>query len=139
MAYSQILPNLYLGNQYATSVIEPVDAVLSIGCNHKNRNSGLQTLKVSIPDSSESDITPFLNEATQFIHEILSHSNKVILVHCKGGINRSPAFVVAYLAKYCEFSLEEAVIHVKSKRKGARFQPHYVHQISSWLSDNDVL
>ena len=132
MSYSHILPNLYLGNQYASSVLHPIDAILSIGCNHKSLQSELNTFKVSIVDSYDSDITSNLGEATQFIHSMLVE-DKIILVHCKGGINRSPAFIVAYLVKYGGFTLVDAIAFVKSKRKGARFQAHYIAQIESWL------
>lgn len=132
MSYSQILPTLYIGNQYSSSVLQPLGAVVSIGCNNKSTLPGLQTLKISISDSSESDITPFLDEVTEFINSLVS-DDIVVLVHCKGGINRSPAVIVAYLVRFCGFSMEEALMHVKNKRKGARFQPHYLEQIEAWL------
>ena len=39
-----------------------------------------------------------------------------VLVHCKGGINRSPCLLVAYLMKYEDLSLGEALSLVAAAR-----------------------
>ena len=38
MSYSKIIDNLYLGNQYSTSIIKNIDTIVSIGCNSKAIN-----------------------------------------------------------------------------------------------------
>ena len=135
MSISTILPNLYLGNQYCTSIAE-VDVIISIGCNPKVNSSGesndIIKYKFSIQDSSESDMIPVYEETTALISQHLSNSQSV-LVHCKGGINRSPMVVMAYLCKYCDFSIEYASLFFKSKRKSVRFQAHYLEQLQLWL------
>jgi hypothetical protein len=94
MALTQILPSLYIGNQFSTTVTE-VDVIISIGCNSKCRRN-VATHKLSIRDSQDSDITEILTTAASLIDDYLSEG-KSVLVHCKGGINRSPMVVVAYL------------------------------------------
>jgi len=42
---------------------------------------------------------------------------KKILVHCELGSSRSVAVVLAYMVKYCDFTLREAYYFVKEKRK----------------------
>src|SRR5690348_2757224 len=115
--YSEITSNLLLGNQYATSSVW-ADAILSIGCNHKSQNKSAISLKISIKDSADSDLTPYLDEATSFIRTHIL-ADATVLVHCKGGINRSPAFVIAYLSLY-EMSLEDAITLVTTKRSSVR-------------------
>lgn len=134
---SQVLPFLYLGDQYATTVLpvaRQIDSVVSVGCNPNRRTtSHCITYKVSVKDSVTTDLTPFLNDATAFIHDQIRRK-KIVLVHCKGGINRSPAIVLAYLCKYQNFSLDDAMLHIKTTRHSVRFQDHYVAQITHWLA-----
>lgn len=132
---TQLSDNLYLGNQYSTSVIAEVDVIVSIGCNSKSKSPNVTNYKVSVRDNADSDLTPLLSDVTAFIHQHIS-TNKKVLVHCKGGINRSPIFVVAYLARYV-MTLEEAVHHVTTMRTAARIQPHYLLQVNAWLREND--
>ncbi len=129
---SKINENLFLGNQFSTTVITDINVIVSIGCKSKCTLEGINNFKVSIKDCVDSDLTPYLSEVTEFIHEQLS-ANKRVLVHCQGGVNRSPAFVIAYLARY-NMSLEDAIVLVRSARSGARIQEHYMQQISTWLS-----
>ena len=125
MSHKEIIENLFLANQYSTSIFDG-EYVLSIGCNSLKYFE--HNLKLSLKDNEESDITIILDEAINFINEAIN-KNKKILVHCKGGINRSPAIVVAYLVKYKLYSLLDAVDLVKNKKKSARFQPHYLNKI----------
>ena len=131
MSYSKIIDNLYLGNQYSTSVIKNVNTIISIGCNSKAIN--VNNLKISIRDKKSSDLTPFLEEVTEYIENELKQNHKV-LVHCKGGINRSTAFIVCYLCKYKEMSIDEAQEHISKIRACAKFQEHYMLQIDKWLN-----
>ncbi len=54
--------------------------------------------------------------------------------YCQGGVNRSPIFAIAYLARYI-MTLEEAVLHVSTLRSAVRIQTHYLHQLEEWLND----
>ena len=131
MACSEILHNLYLGNQHSTSTARDIDVIISIGCNHKSRLN-VASYKFSVRDSQESDLTPLFDEVTSIIQHHINLGERV-LVHCQGGINRSPAFVLAYLCRYSSMNIENAMQHIKVHRKSARFQPHYVAQVQQWL------
>jgi protein-tyrosine phosphatase len=131
--FSKITENIYLGNRYSTSVITGIDVIVSIGCKSKCTTEGVSNFKVSVPDSSESDMTPFLSEVTEFIHVQICEKNANILVHCQGGINRSPIVVVAYLARY-HMSVDEAVNVVRCIRSAVRIQKHYLRQVNEWLA-----
>jgi len=136
MAVSQVLTNLYLGNQYSTTITD-VDTIISIGCNSKNKTREgipINHYKFSIKDSDESVLTEIYEESSKIIHQELQNHNKV-LVHCKGGINRSPMIIIAYLCRYSHYSIQDAINHVKSVRKGARIQPHYLEQLEHWIEN----
>ncbi len=98
-------------------MIAEVDVIVSIGCNSKSNLPNVINYKVSVRDNVDSDLTPLFNDVTAFVHQQIS-INKKVLVHCKGGINRSPIFVVAYLARYV-MPLEEAILHVTTMRTAA--------------------
>jgi hypothetical protein len=131
---SRILPLLYLGDQQATKTLRDIDVIISIGCNHKSSLRNLEIYKFSITDSSTSDLRATWDQSCGLIQDKIQN-NQRILVHCKGGINRSPMVVVAYLCKYCHYSINEAVAEVTTKRKSARIQPHYLNQLIEWLGD----
>jgi protein-tyrosine phosphatase len=130
---SQILPQLYLGDQQATKTIQDVNVIISIGCKHKSLLRTIEIYKFSIADSSTSDLTEIFDQCCPLMHEKIERNLRV-LVHCKGGINRSPMVVMAYLCKYCNYSVEEAVIHVTTNRKSTRVQSHYLNQLIHWLA-----
>ena len=134
MSYSNIIDNLYLGNQYSTTIIKNIDTIVSIGCNSKANN--INNYKISIRDKNTSDLTPFLDEVTEYINEELNKKHEV-LVHCKGGINRSTAFILAYLCKYEEMTIEEGREWISQRRQCSRFQEHYINQIEKWLIDTN--
>ena len=78
-------------------------------------------------------ISHILPNAIAFIHKELTNNHK-ILVHCKGGINRSPIVVITYLVLYGSFTLKDAIIFVKEKKPSIRIQTHYIEQVESFLS-----
>lgn len=128
---SRILDNLYLGNQADTRKFCG-DLIISIGCNSKQPTGTIQNKKFSIKDSPSSDITPLLDPVCEMIHENLSKGDSV-LIHCKAGINRSPAFVMAYLVKYHDMTLEEAQQHVSVVRK-VNYKANFMKQIEAWCT-----
>ena len=130
MSHSKILEYLYLGNQYSTEIIKNIDVIVSIGCNSKNKDNK-PNLKISVRDKITTDITPFLDQVTEYI-DVEINKNKKVLVHCKAGINRSPAFVLAYLCRYNNMSIEEAQKYILQRRK-VQLKDHYISQIEKWL------
>ena len=131
--YTQLTDGLFLGNQFSTSIITDIGVIISIGCKSKSTIPSIVNYKVSVRDSVDSVLTLLFGDVTAFIHSNLLN-NKKVLVHCQGGVNRSPIFAIAYLARYL-MTLEEAVLHVTTLRSSVRIQPHYLHQLKEWLND----
>lgn len=52
-----------------------------------------------------------------------------VLVHCKMGVSRSAATVLAYAMKQYECSLEQALRHVQELRPIARPNPGFLRQL----------
>ena len=123
--YTKISDGLYLGNQFSTSIITDIDVIISIGCKSKLFIPSVVNYKVSVQDSVDSDLTPLFGDVTEFIHIHLSN-NKKVLVHCQGGVNISPIFAIAYLARYI-MTLDEAALHVSTLRSAVRLNINLHH------------
>eukprot|EP00438_Fugacium_kawagutii_P028413 Skav216770 [mRNA] locus=scaffold3378:31329:36554:- [translate_table: standard] len=65
------------------------------------------TSPANLQDDGVSSMLPFLDSACAFVHE--QHQQGAVLVHCKGGISRSPCLVVAYVMKFEQLTLHEAL------------------------------
>ncbi len=135
MSYSRIVDNFYLGNQDATQTIRRIDLIVSIGCSSKHASDRVENMKIAIRDKDTSDITPFLDPVCDTINAYLSR-NKRVLIHCKAGMNRSPAFVIAYLVKYNGMSLDQAKSHIQKIRR-IRCKPNFMKQITEHFSLED--
>ena len=133
MSYSKILDNFYLGNRYSSGIIKTLDLIISVGCNTKNKT--VENIKISLRDNITSNITPHIDYICDTINTYLSN-NKKILIHCKAGINRSTAFVVAYLIKYNNMNLEEAKSHILDVRK-VKFKKNFIEQIIKHFNSED--
>lgn len=55
-----------------------------------------------------------------------------MLVHCKMGVSRSAATVVAYAMKQYGWSLEQALRHVQELRPIARPNPGFLRQLQTY-------
>jgi len=78
-------------------------------------NALVKVKHIPMEDISDVEISKYFQEAHDFIEEARANDCK-ILVHCEGGISRSPTIVIAYLMKYHKMTLKEAMEHVSEKR-----------------------
>ena len=62
------------------------------------------------------DIFDFLHEGADKLHEWIGTKNQRALVHCALGVSRSCSVLLAYLVKYEDMSLLEALVLVKHRR-----------------------
>ncbi len=62
-----------------------------------------------------------LRIGTTLIHEAVENGN-IIYVHCRNGHGRSPTLVAAYLIRYKEMSVAEAMSLVMEKRPETHFE-----------------
>eukprot|EP01124_Arcella_intermedia_P026407 TRINITY_DN4958_c0_g2_i1.p1 TRINITY_DN4958_c0_g2~~TRINITY_DN4958_c0_g2_i1.p1 ORF type:complete len:168 (-),score=10.08 TRINITY_DN4958_c0_g2_i1:121-624(-) len=132
----KILPNLYLGNIHTAKSLPLLDsvgikAILNIGAGVCQFPGRFAYWKVQMQDSDEECIEEHLEAAVGFLAGEIGKGP--VLVHCQGGISRSPAFLVAYLAKCCGMTVLEAMAHVEKCRKGVRFRAKFIEGITRWL------
>eukprot|EP00913_Durusdinium_trenchii_P002068 g1911.t1 len=87
---------------------------------------------VPVQDNGSDSMLPFLDEACDFIHQHRKMGS--VLVHCKGGINRSPCLLVAYLMKYEDLSLGEALSLVAAARPAAHCPSNFRKDLQSFAA-----
>ena len=131
----EIIKNLYLGNSQTPKKLEllkkyNIIAIINISAGKILYPSEIEYLKINMTDSSESNISPHLDLVVEFIHKYISKG--CVLVHCQGGISRSPAFIVAYLTKYHEMTVDTAVKYMKSKKKSITPKENFIDAIRIW-------
>ena len=126
---NEILPRLYLGDQYCTyarmlPLLEELGITGIVSCvtdkeipvHGISGRSGIAIARIAIGDNESSKLLPYFDGAADFIKEHHDNGNAV-LVHCMQGVSRSAAVMIACLMKTCSMSRDDAYTHVKSRRK----------------------
>jgi serine/threonine/tyrosine-interacting protein len=122
----EIIQNLYIGPYFHSKNPDILTSkgITTIVCvrDRLERNiikscypSYLNCIEIDIKDDSTDMVIPQFFYCNQIIEECLRLSGG-ILVTCSGGINRSPAFIVAYLMAHKKFTFNTAYSLVQSKR-----------------------
>ena len=124
MSVCQILPNIWLGDiriiknkvffdEHNISVVINCTKDIPFYSNYT------KNIRISVNDSLEDkDINllfDYIPKAVECIHDNVLKSNN-ILIHCYAGKQRSASIVVAYLMKYGNMNLKDAILSVCSKR-----------------------
>lgn len=97
----------------------------------KNENK----LHIKIHDIGVVDLLGKFEKTTDFIRSALEeNSTNVVLVHCLGGISRSPAVICAYLIATKGMNVGEAIRHVQRKRVVACPNPGFILQLEMYAA-----
>lgn len=136
-SFNEIIPGLYIGNAItAKFALNEYDLIINCTKNIPESLPLTQEMKgprkldklgkvirIPIDDLPEdSDILlSYLPNITKEIHQILINKGKV-LVHCSMGVSRSCTVIAAYLIRYYDFTYDNVITFIKSKRKEAFFQ-----------------
>ncbi|XP_063584435.1 protein phosphatase Slingshot homolog 3 isoform X4 [Pongo abelii] len=83
---------------------------------------------VRLWDEESAQLLPHWKETHRFIEAARAQGTHV-LVHCKMGVSRSAATVLAYAMKQYECTLEQALRHVQELRPIARPNPGFLRQL----------
>ncbi|UJR38368.1 hypothetical protein I4U23_031038 [Adineta vaga] len=120
---SEILPGLFLGssrdaedltNLQNNHIHTIINISTSIPCYFEN-DKLFDYYRLPCHDSSNQNILQYFESTFDYIQEKLS-TKKNILVHCQGGVSRSPSFIMGYLMKYHSKTFEQAHQFVKDRR-----------------------
>ncbi len=131
----KIINNLYLGNASTAKDLNllklyGIKVIVSLSGNF-HYPSEFICLHNHFSDTGQSEIISHLQQCTEFIYQQIT--KYPILVHCQGGVSRSPTIILAYLVKYTSMSFDESITHLTTCRPSVRFKPHFINQIQQWL------
>lgn len=137
----QVAPGIYLGNKQAAAnaellALNGITAVCAIGARPYN-HPGLVYHHISVEDDGASSILPFLEASCDFIHAQARQG--AVLVHCKGGISRSPSLLVAYLMKHERLALSEAFEVCSLAQPAARCPENFQCDLEAWAKQLEEL
>lgn len=143
---SQILSYLYLGGKAdakAKDVLQKLKIKYILNCtpqrsvdpengcpNFYEKERLFVYKRIPIFDNQGEDILSHMETAFKFIEESKHYGN--VLVHCHKGVSRSAAFVIGYLMKKNELTLEEALAHVQMIRPVVQPNSSFLSQLSKY-------
>lgn len=131
---SQIDESLYLASLFATNRDNirkyGIDCVITVCKEAKRLDFGpnVEIVRLNIVDSKSESLIEHFDAIADKIRDVKSSESKC-LVHCVGGVSRSPTMIMAYLMKHERMSLRDAFCLVRSKRKYAKPNVGFWHQL----------
>jgi protein-tyrosine phosphatase len=138
-----ITPGLYLGSRHVVkntaflnmAEIKVLISILTDNEFHDYFQSGVQPPieewhQVRCDDSSEEEIYKHFLPMHDVIQTALDEG-KNVLVHCAGGISRSPTIVIAHLMIERKITFTEALQHVKQYRDCVRPNEGFKSQLAT--------
>ncbi|XP_074130881.1 protein phosphatase Slingshot homolog 3 [Sminthopsis crassicaudata] len=134
---SHIFPHLYLGSEWNAANLDElqrnqVSHILNMAREIDNFFPGLFTYhNVRLWDEETEQLLPHWKETHRFIEAARAQGSRV-LVHCKMGVSRSAATVMAYAMKQYSWGLEQALRHVQELRPIARPNPGFLRQLHTY-------
>ncbi|XP_039696656.1 protein phosphatase Slingshot homolog 3 isoform X1 [Pteropus medius] len=134
---SRIFPHLYLGSEWNAANLEElqrnrVSHILNVAREIDNfYPERFVYHNVRLWDEESAQLLPHWKETHRFVEAARAQGTRV-LVHCKMGVSRSAATVVAYAMKQYGWSLEQALRHVQELRPIARPNPGFLRQLQTY-------
>ncbi|KAM5141500.1 protein phosphatase Slingshot homolog 3 [Mantella aurantiaca] len=134
---SEIFPYLYLGSEWNASNLEElqknrVTHILNVTREIDNFfPETFQYLNIRVLDEESTNLLPYWKETHSFISKAKRQDTSV-LVHCKMGVSRSASTVIAYAMKEYEWTLEQAMKHVKERRSIVQPNAGFLRQLQTY-------
>jgi len=134
---AEVLPGFYLGSigaAFNRKVLEEhkIEHILCCCDGVKAVHPTVFSYKVlKLLDKPDEDITRYFEEASDFIHDVLSKGQKV-LVHCFAGKSRSTTIMISYLMKYHNMTAQEALELIRTKRPVAQPNIGFMSQLKKY-------
>ena len=100
----------------------------AIECHNTKLPDNIKEMHLKIKDNEKFSIIGFLEQGTEYINKCKLGGCK-LLVHCKFGISRSASFIIAYMIKYNNFTVDDALTFVKQKRNQVKPNKGFMNQL----------
>ncbi|XP_048804942.1 protein phosphatase Slingshot homolog 3 [Lagopus muta] len=131
---SHVFPHIYLGSEWNAANLEElqqncVTHILNVAREIDNFFPALfNYMNVRVYDEETAQLLPHWNDTFLFLSDIKARGGRA-LVHCRMGLSRSAATVLAYAMKEFGWSLERALRHVRRCRPGVQPNPGFMRQL----------
>ncbi|KAM6273966.1 protein phosphatase Slingshot homolog 3 isoform 2-T2 [Porphyrio hochstetteri] len=131
---SRIFPHLYLGSEWNAANLEElqqnrVTHILNVAREIDNFFPALFTyMNVRVYDEETAQLLPHWNDTFLFLSHVRASGGRA-LVHCRMGLSRSAATVLAYAMKEFGWPLERALRHVRHCRPSVLPNPGFMRQL----------
>jgi protein phosphatase slingshot len=131
---AEILPGFYLGSigaAFNRKVLQEASVGHILCCCDNVKEAFPNVFKyrmLKLLDRADEDITRYFDETAEYIHEILSKGEKV-LVHCFAGKSRSTTIMISYLIKYHKMTVNQALQTIREKRPVAQPNMGFLKQL----------
>ncbi|NWU17139.1 SSH3 phosphatase, partial [Cephalopterus ornatus] len=131
---SRVFPHLYLGSEWNAANLEElqqnkVTHILNVAREIDNFFPALFTyMNVRVYDEEAAQLLPHWNDTFLFLSHVRASGGRA-LVHCRMGLSRSAATVLAYAMKEFGWPLERALRHVRHCRPGVLPNPGFMRQL----------
>jgi len=134
----EIIPKLYLGNIYTVKEKDylkshSINYILNVTLDVDNFfPTDFSYHNIAVKDSEHSNIHQYFNEANHFIERSLNRNDGSVLVHCKGGVSRSPTIIMAYLIYRYKLPFKKALYYMQSRKSGVNPNDGFISQLMSY-------
>jgi len=131
---AEVLPGFYLGSigaAFNRKILQEQSVGHILCCCDDVKEAYPTVFKyrmLKLLDKPDEDITRYFDETGEYIHEILSKGEKV-LIHCFAGKSRSTTIMISYLIKYHKMSVDEALKLIREKRSVAQPNMGFLKQL----------
>ncbi|XP_061658644.1 protein phosphatase Slingshot homolog 2b isoform X2 [Syngnathoides biaculeatus] len=134
---TQIFEHVFLGSEWNASNLEELQKsgvryILNVTREIDNFFPGVfEYHNIRVYDEEATDLLAYWNDTYKFITRAKNDHSRC-LVHCKMGISRSAATVIAYAMKEYGWDLTESFDYVKERRAVAKPNPSFMRQLEEY-------
>ena len=145
---TEILPGIYLGNAYNASNYKTIErlnikTIINVSKEIPNffeKNTAIKYLQIPIKDDSENHITEFIRPTLEFLNLHGPYDdNNSILIHCYMGSSRSASIVLLYLIYKYQYSYNDALELLLSKRPIVNINTNFLKDIYDFFNEEPLV
>lgn len=117
----EIIPNLYLSSYHEVCV---TSNTFIVNCTKNLDMLNNNNIRIAVDDDKSSEAINGMLSVLPNIVELIDtkiQANELVVVHCLAGQQRSPTVIAAYLMAKHNYTVQEAITHIRSIKKEAFF------------------
>ena len=103
----------------------------AVECTNTSLPRDIKELHLKIHDYEGFELFDYFERANDFMNKCKMEGGTV-LVHCKYGVSRSVAFVIAYLIKYMKYTADSALKFLMTKRNKIKPNEGFMEQLYNY-------